>query len=68
MPKLKTNSGTKKRFKIKGKRTSILLKRRSAERGHNLGKKSTKRKRNLRSPSYVGKSDMKGIKRLLALL
>jgi large subunit ribosomal protein L35 len=54
MPKMKSNSGALKRFKVK-KNGSI--KRGSAFRSHILTKKSQKRKRNLRSPQTVSSSD-----------
>ena len=63
MPKLKTNSGSKKRFK----RTASSLKRKKAYRNHILTKKSTKRKRQLRSPTKVHKRDSLSILRLLGL-
>lgn len=44
MPKVKTNSSVKKRFK----KASGGYKRRCANRNHNLTKKSSKRKRKLR--------------------
>ena len=62
MPKLKTNRSAAKRFK----RTKTgKLKKRSAGRGHVLGKKSRKRKRKLRQSSYVSKADQKKIEKLL---
>ena len=45
MPKMKTNSGAKKRFKVTG---SGAIKRQKANRSHILTSKSRKRKRNLR--------------------
>ena len=54
MPKMKSNSGALKRFKVK-KNGSI--KRGSAFRSHILTKKTQKRKRNLRSPQTVSSSD-----------
>ncbi|MBN1869991.1 MAG: 50S ribosomal protein L35 [Candidatus Omnitrophica bacterium] len=62
MPKLKTNKAAAKRFKFtkKGK-----LKKRSARRGHILGKMSRKAKRKLRKGSYVSTADAKKIRRLL---
>lgn len=62
MPKIKTHSGAKKRFKMtkKGK-----VKRTNAFRSHILTKKSTKRKRGFRAPSYVDKTNEKAIKELL---
>jgi large subunit ribosomal protein L35 len=62
MPKMKTNSGALKRFKIK-KNGSI--KRGSAFRSHILTKMSQKRKRNLRGPQTVAKVDSKRVKRML---
>ena len=62
MPKLKTNKGAAKRFKIT---KSGKIKKRSAGRGHILGKMSRKRKRNLRKSSYVSAVDEKLIRRLL---
>ncbi|MCC5933146.1 MAG: 50S ribosomal protein L35 [Candidatus Cyclonatronum sp.] len=62
MPKLKTNSGAKKRFKLTG---TGKLKRKKAFKSHILTKKSPKRKRNLRQSTLVHKSDMSNIMRLL---
>jgi len=45
MPKVKTNSGAKKRFRVTG---SGKLTHKQAGKRHNLGKKSQKRIRNLR--------------------
>ena len=62
MPKMKSNSGALKRFKVK-KNGSI--KRGSAFRSHILTKKSQKRKRNLRSEKSVAKVDSTRVKRML---
>ena len=62
MPKLKTNRSAAKRFK---KTKSGKLKKRSASRGHILGKMSRKAKRNLRKSSYVSDADEKKIRRLM---
>lgn len=62
MPKLKTNKSAAKRFKIT---KSGKLKKRSANRGHILGKMSRKTKRKLRKSSYVSDADAKKIRRLL---
>ena len=62
MPKMKTNSGALKRFKVK-KNGSI--KRGSAFRSHILTKMSQKRKRNLRGPQTVAKVDLTRVKRML---
>ncbi len=64
MPKMKTNSGAKKRFKLTG---SGKIKRKHAFKSHILTKKSTKRKRNLTYFTTVHKSDEKNIKLLLAM-
>ncbi|VAX37489.1 LSU ribosomal protein L35p [hydrothermal vent metagenome] len=62
MPKLKTNKSAAKRFKIT---KTGKLKKRSAKRGHILGKMSRKTKRKLRQSSYVSECDAKKIRRLL---
>ena len=59
MPKMKTNSRAKKRFKFTG---SGKIKRKHAFKSHILTKKSTKRKRNLTKATLVSKSDVKNIK------
>jgi large subunit ribosomal protein L35 len=64
MPKMKTNSGAKKRFTLTG---SGKIKRKHAYKSHILTKKSTKRKRNLTYFGEVHKADEENIKRLLAL-
>ncbi len=62
MPKVKTNSGAKKRFKLTG---SGKLKRKHAFKSHILTKKETKQKRNLTHSTLVHKSDEYRIKALL---
>ena len=64
MPKVKTNSGAKKRFKLTG---SGKIKRKHAFKSHILTKKETKQKRNLTKMGLVHKSDEKRIKDLLNL-
>ena len=59
MPKMKTKSSAKKRFKVTG---SGKIKRKHAFKSHILTKKSTKRKRNLTKATLVSKSDVKSIK------
>ncbi|MEA1927500.1 MAG: 50S ribosomal protein L35 [Candidatus Auribacterota bacterium] len=61
MPKLKTNKGIKKRFKI-SKGGKVLF--RSAGKGHLLTSKSRKRKRRLRSDHVLGGKAAKTIKKL----
>lgn len=62
MPKLKTNRSARKRFRIT---KSGRLKKRSANRGHMLGKKSRKRKRQLRHSTYTTGADAKKIRKIL---
>ncbi|MEQ8925261.1 MAG: 50S ribosomal protein L35 [Fulvivirga sp.] len=62
MPKVKTKSGAKKRFKLTG---SGKLKRKHAFKSHILTKKETKQKRNLTHMTLVHKSDEKSIKEQL---
>ncbi len=64
MPKVKTNSGSKKRFALTG---TGKIKRKHAFHSHILTKKSTKRKRNLCHTGLVDKADMNGVKALLCL-
>ena len=64
MPKMKTNSGAKKRFSLTG---TGKIKRKHAFKSHILTKKSTKRKRNLTYDGQVNKSDLKNVKLLLAM-
>ena len=63
MPKMKTNRGAAKRFRISG--SGKTVKRNCAFRRHILTKKSTARKRDLRGPSAVHSNDLKEIRRLL---
>jgi len=62
MPKMKTNSGAKKRFKVTG---TGKIKRKKAFKRHILTKKSSKRKRQLGKDTYVSAADMKSVKGLL---
>jgi len=64
MPKMKTNAGAKKRFKLTG---TGKIKRKHAFKSHILTKKSKKRKRNLTYFTIVNKTDEKNIKLLLAM-
>jgi large subunit ribosomal protein L35 len=50
MPKMKTNSSAKKRFKVTG--TGKILHKQAGKR-HNLGKKSQRRIRNLRKSAVL---------------
>ncbi|HCY00179.1 MAG TPA: 50S ribosomal protein L35 [Bacteroidales bacterium] len=64
MPKVKTNSGAKKRFTLTG---TGKIKRKHAYKSHILGHKTTKQKRNLTQTGYVSKPDTKNILKLLGL-
>lgn len=64
MPKVKTNSSAKKRFKITG---TGKVKRKHAFKSHILTKKSTKRKRNLTNTTLVSDADAKNVKFMLNL-
>jgi len=64
MPKVKTNSSAKKRFKVTA--TGKITHQKSFKR-HILTKKTKKRKRNLRIDGEVAKSNMNFVKRLLRL-
>ena len=64
MPKLKTHRGAAKRFRLTGKGK---IKRSKAYASHILTKKTTKRKRNLRSATLLVKGDHKRIRKLLGV-
>lgn len=64
MPKVKTKSGAKKRFKLTG---SGKIKRKSAYHSHILTKKSTKRKRNLVHAHLVSKADESNVRAMLKI-
>jgi large subunit ribosomal protein L35 len=62
MPKMKTHSGTKKRFR---KTAGGKILARHSFTSHNMGKKSRKRKRRLREPVEVAPADRKRVGRML---
>jgi large subunit ribosomal protein L35 len=62
MPKMKSNSGAKKRFKLTG---SGRVKRNSAYKRHNLTVKTRKQKRRLSKSSLVDKTQEHQIKAML---
>lgn len=64
MPKVKTNSSAKKRFKVTGSGEVTFQK---AFKRHILTKKSTKRKRSLRQKGVVHDSNKDTVYRLLGL-
>lgn len=64
MPKMKTNSSAKKRFKLTG---TGKIARKQAYKRHILTKKTTKQKRNLTGTALVHESDMGNVLRMLCL-
>ena len=64
MPKIKTNSGSKKRFALTG---TGKVKRKHAYHSHILTKKTKKRKRNLDHFAIVNPVDEKRVKALLGM-
>ena len=64
MPKMKTKSSAKKRFKLTG---TGKIKRKHAFKSHILTKKETKQKRNLTQTGLVHESDVKNIKQQLCM-
>ncbi|MFM7195691.1 MAG: 50S ribosomal protein L35 [Bacteroidota bacterium] len=62
MPKVKTKSGAKKRFKVTG---TGKIKRKKAFKNHILTKKETKQKRRLGIKATVQKSDERNVKLML---
>lgn len=63
MPKMKSNSGAKKRFKLTG---SGRIKRKQAFKRHILTKKSQKTKRELGQTALVAQVDEARVKKMLA--
>lgn len=64
MPKMKTHSGSKKRFKLTG---TGKIKRKHAFKSHILTKKTTKAKRALTKAGTVHKTDLSRIKTMLTI-
>ena len=64
MPKLKTKSSAKKRFKLTA---TGKIKRKHAFKSHILTKKETKRKHNLTKAGLVDAADMGSIRKQLVL-
>jgi large subunit ribosomal protein L35 len=62
MPKTKTSSSVKKRFKVTA---GGKLLRRRAMKSHNLEKKSSKRKRGFRKDAPVHGADARAVKKML---
>jgi large subunit ribosomal protein L35 len=65
MPKIKTHSGAKKRFKLSKNGKPI---RAHANKSHILTKKNTKRKRNLRQATITDATNVKNMKKVLPYL
>lgn len=65
MPKLKTNRAAAKRFTKTG---TGKLKRNKAYKRHILTKKTTKKKRDLRKPEMMDKTNEKVMKKILPYL
>ena len=64
MPKQKTHSGAKKKFKVTG--TGKLL-RRSANQSHNLEHKSPKQKRRFSKSLPVDRANVRAVKKMLGM-
>ncbi len=64
MPKMKTDTGAKKRFKITG---SGKVMRRKAFKNHLLEKKTSTRKRRLGREAEIVGGDLKTVKRMLGM-
>lgn len=64
MPKMKTVSGAKKRFRVTG---SGKIRMNHSFKRHILTKKATKQKRNLTYASYVNDADMGNVKLMLTI-
>ena len=62
MPKIKTHSGAKKRFKLSANGKVI---RAHANKSHILNKKNRKRKRNLRQTAVVDVTNVAAVKRMI---
>ena len=62
MPKMKTKSGAKKRFKVRG---SGSIKRSMAFKRHILTKKTTKNKRQLRGTAEIHPTNMAAVRTML---
>jgi len=62
MPKMKTKSGAKKRFRVRG---SGSIKRSMAYKRHILTKKSTKNKRQLRGSTRVHSTNADSVRAML---
>ena len=64
MPKVKTNSGAKKRFALTG---TGKIKRKHAFKSHILTKKTKKQKRNLTHVALVDSTNLRSVREMLVL-
>ncbi|MBR1928943.1 MAG: 50S ribosomal protein L35 [Paludibacteraceae bacterium] len=64
MPKMKTNSGAKKRFNLTG---TGKIKRKHAYKSHILTKKTKKQKRNLTHVAIANEANTRSIREMLLL-
>lgn len=64
MPKIRTNRGASKRFKLTGNKK---IKRNKAYASHILTKKTSKRKRHLRKSGLIASTEEKRVKRMLSV-
>ncbi|MCF0204298.1 MAG: 50S ribosomal protein L35 [Muribaculaceae bacterium] len=64
MPKVKTNSGAKKRFNLTG---TGKIKRKHAYKSHILTKKTKKQKRNLTHVTLIDTADLSNVRKLLVM-
>ena len=62
MPKMKTHRASATRFRVTG---SGLIIKNKAGRRHDLGKKTSKRKRNMRKADVVANADAKVVRQLI---
>ena len=67
MPKIKTNSGAKKRFTLTGTGKIKRKKRKHAFHSHILTKKTKKQKRNLCHSTLVDTANIRQVKELLVM-
>ncbi|NIO16227.1 MAG: 50S ribosomal protein L35 [Deltaproteobacteria bacterium] len=65
MPKIKTNRGAAKRFKVTA---TGKIRKNSANKSHLLTHKSTKRKRRLRKSVMIDSTNVKAVKKLIPYL
>ena len=68
MPKVKTNSGAKKRFTLRFTLTGTgKIKRKHAYKSHILTKKTKKQKRNLTHVALVDQTNLRSVREMLLL-